>query len=83
MAAAQFEFDPRQSFVVGDKACDIDMGRNAGATTILVQTGYGRQVVAQKLTSPDYVATDMKDAARIISSLVVSNLMAGKRDLVA
>lgn len=69
MAAAQLEFDPRQSFVIGDKACDVDLGRNAGATTILVQTGYGQQVAAQKLTSPDYVARNVQDAARIISGV--------------
>ncbi len=73
LASAQLEFDPRQSFVIGDQACDIDLGRSAGATTILVQTGYGRQVAAQKLTSPDYVAHDLRDAARIIKGLKASN----------
>ncbi len=78
MAAAQLEFDPRQSFVIGDNACDIELGRNAGATTILVQTGYGLQVAAQNLTSPDYVARHVQDAARIIAGLVTSNVSNGK-----
>jgi histidinol-phosphate phosphatase family protein len=78
-AATQLEFDPRRSFVIGDKACDIDLGRNAGATTILVQTGYGSRPAIQKLTSPDYVARNVQDAARIIAGLLTANVSNGKQ----
>jgi D-glycero-D-manno-heptose 1,7-bisphosphate phosphatase len=73
LAAAEHGFDPRLSFVVGDKPCDVQLGRNVGATTILVQTGYGRQVAADGLTNPDYLASDVRDAARIIEQLMAEN----------
>jgi D-glycero-D-manno-heptose 1,7-bisphosphate phosphatase len=34
--------DPSQSFVVGDRWRDIEMGLAAGTRAVLVQTGYGR-----------------------------------------
>lgn len=73
LAAAEHGFDPRLSFVVGDKRCDVELGQNVGATTILVQTGYGRQVAADGLTSPDYLASDVRDAVRIIEQLMAVN----------
>ncbi len=42
-AAVEWKFDPARSVVVGDKACDIDLGRRLGAVTILVLTGYGEE----------------------------------------
>ncbi len=65
-AAAEFGFDPRDSFVIGDQACDIDLGRNLEAKTILVRTGYGDRLAAERLIHPDFVANDLRDAARII-----------------
>jgi D-glycero-D-manno-heptose 1,7-bisphosphate phosphatase len=73
LAAAEHGFDPRLSFVVGDKPCDVELGRNVGATTILVQTGYGRQVAADEQTNPDYLANDVRDAACIIAQLITEN----------
>jgi len=35
--------DPKQSWVVGDKWLDVDMGHTAGARSILVRTGWGEQ----------------------------------------
>jgi phosphoglycolate phosphatase-like HAD superfamily hydrolase len=66
--------------VIGDNACDIDLGRNAGATTILVRTGYGHRLAAENLTSADYIANDVRDAARIIASLVTSNASDRKQE---
>ena len=34
-------WDARQSWVVGDKACDVELGRNGGMGGVLVRTGYG------------------------------------------
>lgn len=42
-AAAAWNVSLSQSFVVGDKPCDIDLGRAAGAGALLVRTGYGAQ----------------------------------------
>jgi histidinol-phosphate phosphatase family protein len=65
-AAAELGFDPRASFVIGDKPCDIDLGRRVGAKTILVRTGYGDRLAAERLMSPDFLANDVQDAARIV-----------------
>lgn len=40
-AASEFDIDLTRSFIVGDKASDVEAGLNAGVTPILVLTGYG------------------------------------------
>ncbi len=63
-AAWEHDLDLRRSFMVGDKATDIDLAHNAGLRGILVQTGYGKQVPSSKYqhhTKPDYVAKDLQD----------------------
>ncbi|HEY1206038.1 MAG: HAD family hydrolase [Bryobacteraceae bacterium] len=69
-AARELGFRLEDAFVVGDKAADIEMGRRVGATTILVRTGYGREVESNGGASPDYVADDLAGAARIIEGLL-------------
>jgi len=65
-AAAAHGFDPTSSFVIGDKTSDIEFGKRAGATTILVRTGYGRAVEAEGRHGADYVADDLPAAVAII-----------------
>ena len=55
--------DLSRSFFVGDKAIDIQCGRNAGVRTILVQTGYGLQ---EEDTGAELVARDFTEATDII-----------------
>ena len=40
-AQREHHLDLTRSFLIGDKASDIESGRKAGVRTILVQTGYG------------------------------------------
>lgn len=64
-AAWDHELDLSHSFMVGDKATDVDMAHNAGCVGILVQTGYGDRVLQgdyQHSTQPDYIATDLAAA---------------------
>ncbi|MBY0523845.1 MAG: HAD family hydrolase [Gemmataceae bacterium] len=65
-AAAELGFDLRRAFVIGDKPCDIELGRNVGATTILVRTGYGAEAEAEIGDRVHHVATDLWEAAHII-----------------
>ena len=61
-AAWEHDLDLSRSFMVGDKATDIDMAHNAGCCGILVQTGYGDRVLGgqyQHHTRPDYIAADL------------------------
>jgi D-glycero-D-manno-heptose 1,7-bisphosphate phosphatase len=70
LAAKDLDFDPRHSFVIGDKECDIAMGKKVGATTFLVLSGYGKVTRAECLTHPDYIVDDLDAAAAIIERLV-------------
>ena len=69
-AADDFGAELSESFVIGDNVCDIEMGKRIGATTILVRTGYGAQVITQALVEPDYVVENLLEAAQTIRSLV-------------
>ncbi|HEX8674364.1 MAG TPA: HAD family hydrolase [Longimicrobium sp.] len=69
-AAAACNAELPRSFVVGDKACDVELGSGVGATTILVRTGYGDGVHREGSVRADYVAGDLAEAAEIIRALV-------------
>ncbi|HEY7426970.1 MAG TPA: HAD family hydrolase [Gemmataceae bacterium] len=68
-AAAELKFDPAAAFVIGDKACDIELGRRLGATTFLVRTGYGALQERDGLRA-DHVVDDVLAAAHVIRSLL-------------
>lgn len=64
-AAWDHNLDVGRSFMIGDKATDIDMAHNAGCMGILVTTGFGSQVLSgdyQHQTKPDYIAKDLSEA---------------------
>jgi len=64
-AAWQHDLNLTKSFMVGDKATDIDLARNAGCKGILVKSGFGEEVLAgtyQHRVQPDYTANDLPDA---------------------
>ena len=68
-AAQEFDLDLQRSFVVGDRIVDIQAGRNAGATTILVMTGYGSYALEEcreQGVVPDLIAADITAAVEII-----------------
>jgi D-glycero-D-manno-heptose 1,7-bisphosphate phosphatase len=66
-AARELGFDPRQAVVIGDKACDVELGDAIGAQTILVRTGYGAELAADSdelaRLHPDAVVADLAEAA--------------------
>jgi D-glycero-D-manno-heptose 1,7-bisphosphate phosphatase len=66
-AADDLDFNMANSIVIGDKACDIEMGRMAGALTFLVRTGYGAQFENEVVA--DYVVDDLAAAAQAIGRL--------------
>jgi len=66
-AAAEFDIDLGASFLVGDKAIDVECGRRAGVRTILVRTGYGAALERDAdFKAPDFVADNVREAARWI-----------------
>ncbi len=60
-------FDPKDCFVVGDNKVDIELGKNIGATTILVRTGYGLQTEKEGVGS-DYVVDNLEKVLPIIKN---------------
>ena len=54
------DIDLAQSYMIGDKASDVEFGHNAGCKTVLLKTGYGERVLAGKYQAlkvqPDVVA---------------------------
>jgi D-glycero-D-manno-heptose 1,7-bisphosphate phosphatase len=69
-AARAYDFDPAASFVVGDHAGDMRMGRAVGATTILVLTGHGVEECDDATPYADHVADDLLGATVVIESIL-------------
>lgn len=62
-AAADFAADLSRSFFIGDKRVDIETGHAAGATSILVRTGYGATELFEPDEAPDATVEDLFEAA--------------------
>lgn len=62
-AQREHGLDLARSFMVGDKALDIECGRRAGVRTILVHTGIERSAAP---SGADWEARDLAEAAAII-----------------
>lgn len=64
-AAEEHHLDLSRSFMIGDKATDVDVGKNAGTHTILLTSGYGQRVLDgdyQHQVAPDYVFASLAEA---------------------
>ena len=69
-AARDLGIDLSRSFVVGDRLADVGAGKRAGATAILVLTGYGRTALEElgrdDAVQPDCIAEDLAAAVEYI-----------------
>ncbi len=68
-ASREHEIDLSRSYVIGDKACDMDLAENAGALGILVRTGYGTITLSHPdrfPCTPGLVAEDLLEAVQLI-----------------
>ncbi len=71
-ALEEFDIDADKSWMIGDKAIDIQAGKNAGMKTALVLTGYGEKELEKLTGLPDLIAENLLDAVKdIISELTV------------
>ena len=78
-AAAELDFSPAETFVIGDKECDLELGHRVGAYTILVTTGYGRALVDSGTgPRPHAIASDLEQAAAIIEQHLVGTQVGGE-----
>lgn len=68
-AAERYGIDLRSSYMIGDKALDVQVGRAAGATALLLRTGYGigeiQQLGAEQIGA-DHIADTLLDAVEWI-----------------
>lgn len=62
-AAREHSIDLARSFFIGDKSIDLQCGRNAGLTSVLVRTGYG---VSEDPAPAAFVAENLMAAAGFI-----------------
>lgn len=71
-AVGNFVYDKARTYFVGDKLSDIEAGKSFGVRTILVRTGYGKEV-EKKLTpklQPDHIVDNLGAAVPIILNAV-------------
>ncbi|MEB3284168.1 MAG: HAD family hydrolase [Candidatus Sericytochromatia bacterium] len=64
-AANKWNLDLNRSYMIGDKATDVEAGQKAGCKTILLRSGYGAQVLAgtyQWPCTPSFIANDIFEA---------------------
>ncbi|MGI8812825.1 MAG: D-glycero-alpha-D-manno-heptose-1,7-bisphosphate 7-phosphatase [Pyrinomonadaceae bacterium] len=66
-ACADHEIDLTNSWMVGDKAIDMQTGVNAGIRTAMVMTGYGRQHVGDLEFEPDVRGENLLEVSRRIA----------------
>ena len=67
-AEKRFNIDLKNSWVIGDKLTDIELGKNLKMKTILLLTGFGkeqRELMDDK-TKPDFICKNLYSAAKII-----------------
>lgn len=65
-AQRDFTIDLESSWIIGDKAMDVETGFNAGIKTALVLTGYGRKDIEKLTRKPDIVAETLLEVVRKI-----------------
>ncbi len=68
-AARELNIDVQRSYVVGDKASDVQLAHNAGATGLLVLTGEGRkyqQAYPPEYSPPHAICRNLYEAAEWI-----------------
>ena len=65
-ALNDFEIELQNSWMIGDKAIDIETGFKAGTKTALVLTGYGQKEAKNLLRKPDLTAKNLLEAAKFL-----------------
>ena len=58
-ALKDFDIDLQNSWMIGDKAIDIETGHNAKTKTALVQTGYGKKEILKLKKKPDLIGQNV------------------------
>lgn len=68
-AIKDFDIDPKQSIMIGDKLDDVLAGKSAGvSTTVLVRTG--KAISEEIAANADYVIDSIEDLPRLIKQII-------------
>jgi len=73
-AAKDFNIDLENSWIVGDKALDVQTGVNAGISAAMVMTGYGREHRDDIENRADVIGENLLEVAEQITKLRPSRL---------
>lgn len=65
-ACADFSIDLKNSWMIGDKTLDVELGQNAKLPTALVLTGYGRNHFPKLKESPEITTENLLEAVEKI-----------------
>jgi len=65
-AEKNHQLDLSASWIIGDKASDVEAGINAGCKNILVRTGYGDTITSESLPAGTIIKTDLLEAVNFI-----------------
>lgn len=65
-AAAQYNIDVSESWMIGDILHDVEAGNRAGCKTVLINNGNETEWVKGQYRIPTYTATDLLQAAQYI-----------------
>lgn len=74
-AREEYGIDLSRSYVIGDKYVDVGVAHAAGARSILVRTGYGREEYEKNKhlpQQPHFIAEDLMEAVEAILSGVLA-----------
>ena len=69
-AIRDLSFQSCESFVVGDKFCDIELGQRIGGITFLVRTGHGAEEEGAMAIVPDYIVDNVQGIVPVIAELI-------------
>ncbi len=65
-ACKDFSIDLTESWMIGDKVLDVELGHQAKIKTALVKTGYGEKDAKKLVNQPDIIVETLIDAVRFI-----------------
>ncbi|MEE8638244.1 MAG: D-glycero-beta-D-manno-heptose 1,7-bisphosphate 7-phosphatase [Candidatus Margulisiibacteriota bacterium] len=71
-AYRDLDIDLSQSYMIGDKASDIQAGKGAGTKTVFVTSGRGKEEKKKLKEKPDHVADNLLEAVKWILGKVSS-----------
>ena len=67
-AKRDLEIDLTQSFMIGDKATDVEAGKRVGIKTVFVLSGHGNEEKSRITEKPDHVSPNLLDAVKWVLS---------------